>query len=119
LEFFAQTTASFCKNVIMTLVFRKKKFFFAENDQKSQKIEIIDPTSLDYQLQSKNGRSYIGSGDGNNRGGVGLLHLNIFLPDGSAVGTGPNPTIASYNASVVIFYNATGSLVCLENKKFV
>jgi hypothetical protein len=30
---------------------------------------------------------------------------------------GPNPTIASYNASVVIFYNATGSLVCLENKK--
>jgi hypothetical protein len=29
---------------------------------------------------------------------------------------GPNPTIASYNASVVNFYNATGSLVCFENK---
>jgi hypothetical protein len=30
---------------------------------------------------------------------------------------GPNPTIASYNASVVNFYNATGSLVCFEKKK--
>jgi hypothetical protein len=35
------------------------------------------------------------------------------------VGTTPgaNPTIASYNASVVNFYNATGSLVRFENKK--
>jgi hypothetical protein len=33
--------------------------------------------------------------------------------------SGPNPTIASYNASVVNFYNATGSLVCFEKKIFV
>jgi hypothetical protein len=32
--------------------------------------------------------------------------------------TGPNPAIASYNASVVNFYNATGSLECFENKKY-
>jgi hypothetical protein len=30
--------------------------------------------------------------------------------------TGANPTIASYNASVVNFYNATDSLACFENK---
>jgi hypothetical protein len=29
---------------------------------------------------------------------------------------GDNPTIASYNASVVNFYNAKGSLVCFKNK---
>jgi hypothetical protein len=27
-----------------------------------------------------------------------------------------DPTIVFYNASVVNFYNATGSLVCFENK---
>jgi hypothetical protein len=31
---------------------------------------------------------------------------------------GANPTIASYNASVVNFYNATGSLARFENKKY-
>jgi hypothetical protein len=30
---------------------------------------------------------------------------------------GANPTIASYNASVIKFYNATGSLARFENKK--
>jgi hypothetical protein len=30
--------------------------------------------------------------------------------------TGANPTIASYNASVVNFYNATGSLARFEKK---
>jgi hypothetical protein len=30
--------------------------------------------------------------------------------------SGANPTIASYNASVVYFYNAAGSLSCFENK---
>jgi hypothetical protein len=30
--------------------------------------------------------------------------------------SGANPTIASYNATVVNFYNATGSLVRFENK---
>jgi hypothetical protein len=30
---------------------------------------------------------------------------------------GANPTIASYNASVVNFYNETGSLARFENKK--
>jgi hypothetical protein len=29
---------------------------------------------------------------------------------------GANPAIASYNATVVNFYNATGSLACFENK---
>jgi hypothetical protein len=31
LTFFAQTTASFCKNMIITLVFEKNANFFAEN----------------------------------------------------------------------------------------
>jgi hypothetical protein len=30
--------------------------------------------------------------------------------------SGANPTIASYNASVVNFFNATGSLARFENK---
>jgi hypothetical protein len=33
-----------------------------------------------------------------------------------AVNSGSNPTIAIYNASVVNFYNATGSLARFENK---
>jgi hypothetical protein len=45
-----------------------------------------------------------------------VSHLPIhqvphFLP-------GANPTIASYNASVVNFYNTTGSLARFENKKY-
>jgi hypothetical protein len=32
---------------------------------------------------------------------------------------GPNPTIASYNSSVVNFYSATGSLARFENKKIL
>jgi hypothetical protein len=35
------------------------------------------------------------------------------------VAPGANPTIASYNASVVNFYNATGSLARLENKNIL
>jgi hypothetical protein len=41
---FAQTTASFCKIVIITLVFEKNANFFAENWQKSPKILIITST---------------------------------------------------------------------------
>jgi hypothetical protein len=41
LAFFVQTTASFCKNVIITLVFEKNANFSPENWQKSQKIVII------------------------------------------------------------------------------
>jgi hypothetical protein len=37
------------------------------------------------------------------------MSLNSGLP-------GANPTIAIYNASVVNFCNATGSLACFENK---
>jgi hypothetical protein len=44
LAFFAQTTASFCKKVIIKLVFEKNANFFAENWQKSQKIVIITST---------------------------------------------------------------------------
>jgi hypothetical protein len=36
-----------------------------------------------------------------------------------AIGPGANPSIASYNASVVKFYNATGSLARFENKKII
>jgi hypothetical protein len=32
---------------------------------------------------------------------------------------GANPTIASYNASVVNFYNAMGSLARFENKNII
>jgi uncharacterized membrane-anchored protein len=42
--FFAQTTVSFCKNVIITLFFEKNAIFFAKNRQKSQKIVIITST---------------------------------------------------------------------------
>jgi hypothetical protein len=42
--FFAQTTASFCKNVIITLVFEKNPNYFAKNWQTSQKIVIITST---------------------------------------------------------------------------
>jgi hypothetical protein len=39
---FAQTSASYCKNLITTLVFlRKKPLFWDENWQKSQKTVII------------------------------------------------------------------------------
>jgi hypothetical protein len=41
LAFFAQTTASFCKNMIITLFFEKNSNFFSQNLQKSQKIVII------------------------------------------------------------------------------
>jgi hypothetical protein len=41
MAFFAQTTSSFCINLIRTLVFEKNDIFSAENWQKSQKIVII------------------------------------------------------------------------------
>jgi hypothetical protein len=41
MAFFAQTTASFCKNLITTLVFEKNAILVAENWQKLQKIVII------------------------------------------------------------------------------
>jgi hypothetical protein len=44
LAFFAQITASFCKNFIITLVFEKNANFFAENWQKTQKILIVTLT---------------------------------------------------------------------------
>jgi hypothetical protein len=44
LAFFAQTTASFFKNMIITLVYDKNADFFAENWQKSQKIVIVTLT---------------------------------------------------------------------------
>jgi hypothetical protein len=43
LAFFAQATASFCKNLIKTFVFEKNAIF-AENQQKSKKIVIITST---------------------------------------------------------------------------
>jgi hypothetical protein len=43
LAVFAQTTASFCKNLMMTLVYEKNANFFAENWKKSHKIVIITP----------------------------------------------------------------------------
>jgi hypothetical protein len=42
--FLAQTTDSFCENLVITLVFEKNANFFAENWQKSQKILIITST---------------------------------------------------------------------------
>jgi hypothetical protein len=38
------------------------------------------------------------------------------MPENEISYPGANPTIASYNASVVNFYNATGSLAHFENK---
>jgi hypothetical protein len=42
---------------------------------------------------------------------------NLVVDRGS--NPGANPTIASYNASVVNFYNATGSLMRFENKNIL
>jgi hypothetical protein len=44
IAFFAQITASFCKNFIITLVAEKNANFFAENWQKLPKIVIITST---------------------------------------------------------------------------
>jgi hypothetical protein len=44
--------------------------------------------------------------------GNGTLEMETWFNPGA------NPTIASYNASVVNFYNAMGSLACFENKFF-
>jgi hypothetical protein len=46
MAFFAQATAIFGKNLIITLVFEKNAIFFAENWQKSQKIVIITSTPV-------------------------------------------------------------------------
>jgi hypothetical protein len=44
MAFFAQTTASFCKNCYHNIGFWEKRQFFAENWQKSRKIVIITST---------------------------------------------------------------------------
>jgi hypothetical protein len=44
MAFFAQTTASFCKNCDHNIGFWEKRHFFAENWEKSQKIVIITST---------------------------------------------------------------------------
>jgi hypothetical protein len=44
LAFLTQNKAKLCKTLIVTLVFEKKRQFFAENCQKSQKIVIITST---------------------------------------------------------------------------
>jgi hypothetical protein len=44
LAFFAQTAATFCKHLIITLVFEKNANFFTENWQKMLKILIITLT---------------------------------------------------------------------------
>jgi hypothetical protein len=43
------------------------------------------------------------------KSGVHAMQMIIIMP-------GANPTIVVYNASVVNFYNATGSLMRFENK---
>jgi hypothetical protein len=55
LPFFAQTTARFCKNMIVKLVFEKTPFF-AEKWQKSLKIVIITP-KLFFPLQKSGSKS--------------------------------------------------------------
>jgi hypothetical protein len=47
-----------------------------------------------------------------------LCRRPMFKKTGNFLSAGPNPTMASYNASVVFFYNATGSIVCFEKKFF-
>jgi hypothetical protein len=45
-------------------------------------------------------------------------HAVVGVSTGPAT-SGANPTIASYNASVVNFYNATGSLARFENRNII
>jgi hypothetical protein len=40
----------------------------------------------------------------------------LHIPETIVNKSGSSPAIASYNASVVIFYNAMGSLACFESK---
>jgi hypothetical protein len=42
--------------------------------------------------------------------------MAAFTDSGSQLWPGANPTIANYNASVVNFYNAMGSLARFENQ---
>jgi hypothetical protein len=51
--FFDQTTASFCKNVSITLVFEKNGSFFSENWQKFQTIVIITSSSSSFMDRRK------------------------------------------------------------------
>jgi hypothetical protein len=53
LAVFAQTTASFCKNLIVTMVFEENAIFFAENWQKLEKIKIIASTPFEFYCQIK------------------------------------------------------------------
>jgi hypothetical protein len=73
LAFFAQTTARFCKNMIITLVFEKNAKSFAENWQKSQKIVIIASTIRMY-LISRQGyvQQHIAAT---------VVHSEAWLPD--------------------------------------
>jgi hypothetical protein len=43
---FAQTAATFCKNLIITLVFEKNDNFFAKNWQKLPKLVILKSTPV-------------------------------------------------------------------------
>jgi hypothetical protein len=45
--------------------------------------------------------------------------VNYYTSQPQPVFSGANPTIVRYNASVVNFYNATGSLVRFENKNII
>jgi hypothetical protein len=49
------------------------------------------------------------------RGERSSLGVKVY-PSGSNITPGANPTIGIYNASVVNFYKATGSLARFENK---
>jgi hypothetical protein len=52
LAFFAQTTVTFYKNLIITLVFEKNVNFFAENWQKFARIVIITSTPDEFAKKS-------------------------------------------------------------------
>jgi hypothetical protein len=51
-RFLTKTTVSFCKKLITTLVFEKKRHFFAENWQKSQKIVITTSIPGNWQIRA-------------------------------------------------------------------
>jgi hypothetical protein len=45
-----------------------------------------------------------------------IISLFVIIADWNLAKSGANPTIASYNASTVIFSNATDNLARFENK---
>jgi hypothetical protein len=95
LAFFAQTAASFSKNLIVTLAFEKNTNFFAKNWQKSQKTVIITSTPEEI-LVIKNGPT-----------------IKVFLILAVSM------TIPGKSRHLINYYPYLSKYVCMDNTKIL